>query len=50
MVSRPNSLPLSFQTPATQASFIFEKDQNMYFYDVVYRKGSFLDYGNVIFT
>ena len=30
--------------------FFFEKGLNMYFYDVVYRKGSFLDYKNVIFT
>ena len=30
--------------------FFFEKGLNMYFNDIVYRKGSFLDYKNVIFT
>ena len=30
--------------------FFFGKSLDMYFYDVVYKKESFLDYKNVIFT
>ena len=30
--------------------YFFEQGLEMCFYDVVYRKGSFLDYKNVIFT
>jgi len=30
--------------------YFFEKGLDMYFHDVVYRKGSFLDHKNVIFT
>ena len=44
----------SFQTFAISREsvflYFFEQSLEMYFYDVVYRKGSFLDYKNVIFT
>ena len=44
----------SFQTFAISREsvflYFFEQGLEMYFYDVVYRKGSFLDYKNVIFT